>query len=53
MIDVVFHYGITFNVPEGYEASFVNLSPENEWRKVEMWMFDENSVESPTLYRRV
>lgn len=51
VIDVVFHYGITFNVPEGYEASFVNLSPENEWRKVEMWMFDENSVESPTLYR--
>lgn len=51
VIDVVFYYGITFAAPENYDVTFVNMSPENEWKDVQMDLFVENSGVAPTLYK--
>lgn len=51
VIDLVFYYGIDFVAPAGIEATLLNVSEENEWKNVEMWLFDPESSAKPTLYR--
>ena len=50
VIEIVFYYGIKFNVPEN---ASVNFSPDQDdvWKNVNMSIYDPNSSEKPTLYR--
>lgn len=50
-IDVVFYYGITFQLPEGVSAEIVNLEDGDRWDNVDMSLFDSNSTDRRTLYK--
>ena len=50
-IDVVFHYGITFNHPANASAEFVNVNEADVWKDVQMNLFAADSKERPTLYK--
>ncbi len=51
LIEIVFHYSITFVKPEGITAEFHGLTAEDEWKNVDMSLFVPDSKTRPTLYR--
>lgn len=51
IIDVVFHYAININFPEGVAPEFVGLEESNIWRGVDMSLFVQDSGARPNLFK--